>query len=40
MVPNNWVLRALAIVIIVQVLGKYRIIEYVDPSGLGTAHIL
>ena len=30
-VPNNWVLRALVIVIIVQVLGKYMIIRYLDP---------
>ena len=30
-VPNNWVLRVLVIVIIVQVLGKYRIIRYLDP---------
>ena len=30
-VPNSWVLRVLAIVIIVQVLGKYMIIGYLDP---------
>ena len=30
-VPNNWVLRVLVIVIIVQVLGKYMIIRYLDP---------
>ena len=30
-VPNNWVLRALEILIIVQVLGKYMIIRYLDP---------
>ena len=40
-VPNNWVLRALVIVIIVQVSGKYLIIRYLDPLGsyddIGTA---
>ena len=30
-VPNNWVLRVLVIVIIVQVWGKYMIIRYLDP---------
>ena len=30
-VPNNWVLRVWAIVIVVQVLGKYMIIRYLDP---------
>ena len=30
-VPNNWVLRVLVIVIIVQVLGNYMIIGYLDP---------
>ena len=30
-VPNNWVLRVFVIAIIVQVLGKYRIIRYLDP---------
>ena len=30
-VPNNWVLRVLVIVIVVQVLGKYMIIGYLDP---------
>ena len=30
-VPNNWVLRVLVIVIVVQVLGKYMIIRYLDP---------
>ena len=30
-VPNNWILRVLVIVIIVQVLGKYMIIRYLDP---------
>ena len=29
--PNNWVLRVLVIVIIVQVLGKHMIIRYLDP---------
>ena len=32
-VPNNWVLRALVIVILVQVSGKYMSIRYLDPSG-------
>ena len=32
-VPNYWVLRVLAIVIVVQVLGKYMIIGYLDPEG-------
>ena len=30
-VPNNWVLRALVIVILVQVSGKYMSIRYLDP---------
>ena len=30
-VPNIWVLRVLVIVIIVQVLGKYMNIGYLDP---------
>ena len=30
-VSNNWVLRVLVIVIIVQVLGKSMIIRYLDP---------
>ena len=30
-VPNNWILRVLVMVIIVQVLGKYMIIRYLDP---------
>ena len=30
-VPNNWVLRILVIVIIVQVLGKYMTNRYLDP---------
>ena len=30
-VPNNWVLGFFVIVIIVQVLGKYMIIRYLDP---------
>ena len=30
-VPNNWVPRVLVMVIIVEVLGKYMIIEYLDP---------
>ena len=30
-VPNNWVLGFWVIVIIVQVLGKYMIIRYLDP---------
>ena len=29
--PNNWVLRALEIVTVVQFLGKYLIIRYLDP---------
>ena len=29
--PNNWILRVLEIVIVVQVLGKYLIIRYLDP---------
>ena len=29
-VRNNWLVRVLAIVILVQVLGKYLIIEYLD----------
>ena len=29
--PKNWVLRLLVIVVIVQVLGKYMIIKYLDP---------
>ena len=28
---NNWVLRVWVIVIVVQVLGKYMIIRYLDP---------
>ena len=32
-VPNNWVLRVLVLVVIVQVLGKYMIIRYLDPLG-------
>ena len=34
MYPNNWVLGIWAIVIIVQILGKYMIIGYLDPLGL------
>ena len=30
-VPNNWVLRVLVIVVVVQILGKYMIIRYLDP---------
>ena len=30
-VLNNWVLRILVVVIIVQVLGKYMIMWYLDP---------
>ena len=30
-VPNNWVLRIWVIAIVVQVLGKYMIIGYLDP---------
>ena len=30
-VPNIWVLRALVIVIVVQVWGRYMIIGYLDP---------
>ena len=30
-VPNNWLLGIRVIVIIVQVLGKYMIIGYLDP---------
>ena len=30
-VPNTWVLGILVIVILVQVLGKYMIIGYMDP---------
>ena len=30
-VPKNWVLGIWVIVIIVQVLGKYMIIRYLDP---------
>ena len=30
-VPNSWVLRVLVVAIIVQVLAKYMIIEYLDP---------
>ena len=30
-VPNNWVLGIWVILIIVQVLGKYMIIRYLDP---------
>ena len=30
-VPNNWVLGFWVIVIMVQVLGKYMIIKYLDP---------
>ena len=29
--PNKWVLRVLVIVIIVQILGKYLILKYLDP---------
>ena len=32
-VPSNWILRALVLVIIVPVLGKYMIIRYLDPKG-------
>ena len=32
-VPCNWVLGIWVIVIVVQVLGKYMIIKYLDPSG-------
>ena len=32
-VPNNWVLRVLVIAIVVQVLGKYMTIRYLDPKG-------
>ena len=39
-VPNIWLLRVLVIVIIVQVLGKYMIIEYLDPLGLGGGGLL
>ena len=30
-VPNNWVLGILVIVILVQMLGKYMLIGYLDP---------
>ena len=30
-VPNNWVFGTWVIVIIVQILGKYMIIGYLDP---------
>ena len=30
-VPNNWVLGIWVIVILVQVLGKYMIVRYLDP---------
>ena len=33
-VPTNWILRVLVIVIIVQVLGKYMSIRYLDPLGI------
>ena len=33
-VPNSWVPRVLQIVTIVQVLGEYMIIRYLDPLGL------
>ena len=29
--PNNWVLGALILITIVQALGKYMIIRYLDP---------
>ena len=29
--PNNWVLRVLVLVSIVQVLGRYLVIRYLDP---------
>ena len=31
-VPNNWVLRIWVIVFLVQLWGRYMIIEYLDPS--------
>ena len=31
--PNGWVLGVLVIVTIVQVLGEYMIIRYLDPHG-------
>ena len=34
-VPNIWVPRVLVIVIIVQVSGKYMIIEYLEFKGVG-----
>ena len=33
-VPNIYVLKIFAIVLVVQVLGKYTIIEYLDPQGM------
>ena len=32
-VPNNWVLEFWVIGIVVQALGKYMIIRYLDPQG-------
>ena len=32
-VPNDWVLGVLVLAIVVQVLGKYMIIEYLNPWG-------
>ena len=32
--PNIYVLGIFAIVLVVQVLGKYTIIEYLDPQGM------
>ena len=33
-VPNNWVLGVLVLVIVVQALGKYMNIRYLDPQGI------
>ena len=32
-VPNNWVLGFWVVMVIVQVLGQYMIIGYLDPQG-------
>ena len=35
-VPKDWVLEGLALEVVLQALGKYMIIGYLVPSGLGS----
>ena len=40
MYPKNWVLRALVIVTIVQVLGKYVVLRYLARSAMSGSYTL